>query len=156
MFTTFLQHHKRTILYGVSMAALMFFLKWLELRLIIVDHAFEIYTGAIALTFTFLGIWLSIKLSKPKIEKVVIEKEVVVRADSFMLNEKALNELHISARELEVLQLMAEGLSNSEIADRLFLSLSTVKTHARNLFDKLAVARRTQAVEKARKLGLIS
>lgn len=147
--------HTRIILYGVAMAALLFLLKWLELRLIIFDHAFEIYVGAIALIFTGVGVWLALKLSKPRIETVVVEKPVYVRGESFSLNEEALNDLNLSKRELEVLELMAEGLSNNEIAERLFVSLSTVKTHSRNLFDKLGVARRTQAVDKAKKLSII-
>jgi two-component system, NarL family, response regulator LiaR len=137
------------------MAALMFLLKWLELRLIIFDHAFEIYVGAIAIVFTGLGIWLALKLSKPKVETIIVEKEIYVRSDSFFLNEQALNDLNLSKRELEVLQLMAEGLSNHEISERLYVSLSTVKTHSRNLFDKLGVARRTQAIDRAKKLFII-
>ena len=133
----------------------MFLLKWLELRLIIFDHAFEIYVGAIAIVFTGLGIWLALKLSKPKVETIIVEKEIYVRSDSFFLNEQALNDLNLSKRELEVLQLMAEGLSNHEISERLYVSLSTVKTHSRNLFDKLGVARRTQAIDKAKKLFII-
>ena len=133
----------------------MFLLKWLELRLIIFDHAFEIYVGAIAAVFTGLGIWLALKLSKPKVETIIVEKEIYVRRDSFLLNEQALNSLNLSKRELEVLQLMAEGLSNHEIAERLYVSLSTIKTHSRNLFDKLGVARRTQAIDKAKKLFII-
>ena len=133
----------------------MFLLKWLELRLIIFDHAFEIYVGAIAAVFTGLGIWLALKLSKPKVETIIVEKEIYVRSDSFLLNEQALNSLNLSKRELEVLQLMAEGLSNHEIAERLYVSLSTVKTHSRNLFDKLGVARRTQAIDRAKKLFII-
>jgi len=137
------------------MAGLVFLLKWLELRLIIFDHAFEIYVGAIAAVFTGLGIWLALKLSRPKVETIIVEKEVYVRSDSFLLNEQALNSLNLSKRELEVLQLMAEGLSNHEIAERLYVSLSTVKTHSRNLFDKLGVARRTQAIDRAKKLFII-
>lgn len=137
------------------MAVLMFLLKWLELRLIIFNHAFEIYVGAIALMFTGLGIWLALKLSKPKVETVIVEKEIYVRSDRFQVNEQELSNLNLSKRELEVLQLMSEGFSNHEIAERLFVSLSTVKTHSRNLFDKLGVARRTQAIDKAKKLFLI-
>jgi len=151
----FIRKHSRVILYGLAMAALMFLLKWLELRLIIFDHAFEIYVGAIAAVFTGLGIWLALKLSKPKVETIVVEKEIYVRSDSFLLNEQALNSLNLSKRELEVLQLMAEGLSNHEIAERLYVSLSTVKTHSRNLFDKLGVSRRTQAIDRAKKLFII-
>ncbi len=155
LFKGFITKHSRVILYGLAMAALMFLLKWLELRLIIFDHAFEIYVGAIAAVFTGLGIWLALKLSKPKVETIIVEKEIYVRSDSFLLNEQALNSLNLSKRELEVLQLMAEGLSNHEIAERLYVSLSTIKTHSRNLFDKLGVARRTQAIDRAKKLFII-
>ena len=155
LFKGFIAKHSRLILYGLAMAALMFLLKWLELRLIIFNHAFEIYVGVIAAIFTGLGIWLALKLSKPKVETIVVEKEVFVPSGSFSLNEQALNDLNLSKRELEVLQLMAEGLSNHEIAERLYVSLSTIKTHSRNLFDKLGVARRTQAIDKAKKLFII-
>lgn len=138
------------------MAFLLFFLKWIELRFIIINHAFEIYIGLIALLFTGLGIWLALKLTKPKIETQIIEKEISARGTDFIINEEAMNELGISKRELEVLQLMAEGLSNQEIAERLFVSLNTIKTHTSNLFEKLEVKRRTQAVEKAKRLNLIA
>lgn len=155
MITGFLIKHKRHLLYGAAMAGLLFVLKWLELRLLVFNNALEIYIGAIAFVFTALGIWLALKLSKPKIETVVVEKEIFVRQDFFSLNQRMLSELNVSKRELEVLQLMSEGLSNDEIADRLFISLSTVKTHSRNLFEKLGVTRRTQAVDKAKKLCII-
>jgi DNA-binding CsgD family transcriptional regulator len=154
----FLSKNKHTIIYGASMAILLFLLKWLELRLVIVDHAFEIYIGAIAAIFTGLGIWMALKLSKPKVQTIVVEKEVFVQpaaADNFTLNEAELNKLGISKRELEVLQLIAEGLSNQEIAGRLFVSLNTVKTHSSRIFEKLDVKRRTQAIEKAKRLSLI-
>jgi two-component system, NarL family, response regulator LiaR len=155
LFKGFIAKHSRLIGYGFAMAALMFLLKWLELRLIIFDHAFEIYVGVIAAIFTGLGIWLALKLSKPKVETIVVEKEIYVRSNSFLLNRRELDNLNLSKRELEVLQLMAEGLSNHEIAQRLYVSLSTVKTHSRNLFDKLGVSRRTQAIDKAKKLFII-
>ena len=149
-----LKKHKATIIYGVSLAFLLFLLKWLEIRFIIFDHAFEVYIGAIAIIFTALGIWLALKLSKPK--TIVVEKQVYVTNNGdFILNEKELDNLSISKRELEVLQLMSEGLSNQEIAERLFISLSTVKTHSGKVFEKLDVKRRTQAIEKAKRLSLI-
>lgn len=120
-----------------------------------IDHAFELYAGSIALIFTGLGIWLAVRLTKPKVRTVIVEQPVYVRKDHFVLNTERLKALQVSKRELEVLQLMAVGLSNQEIAGKLFLSLSTVKTHANNLFEKLEVARRTQAVEKGKRLGLI-
>jgi len=152
----FLSRHKSTIAYSLSLAALLFVLKWLELRLIIFDHAFEIYIGLIAILFTALGIWLALKLSKPRVETIVIEKEVIVTPPStFALNEAELKKLNLSSREYEVLQLMARGDSNEEIAQKLFVSVSTVKTHNQNLFSKLDVKRRTQAVEKAKRLRII-
>lgn len=154
----FILKYKHTIIYGLSLAALLFVLKWLELRFIIIDHALEIYIGAIAAIFTGLGIWLALKLAKPKVQTVVVEKQVYVPqnpAGEFSLNETELNKLGISRRELEVLQLIAEGLSNQEIAGRLYVSLNTVKTHSSRIFEKLDVKRRTQAIEKAKRLSLI-
>ena len=137
----FITKNKAVLLYGTGLALLLFLLKWLELRFIIFDHSMEIYIGAIAVIFTGLGIWLTLKLTKPKVETVIVEKEV--------------SRLGLSSRELEVLQLMAEGCSNDEIADRLFVSLNTIKTHTSNLFAKMDVKRRTQAIEKAKRLSLI-
>lgn len=156
----FLSKHKRILIYGISMALLLFLLKWLELRFIIIDHAFEVYVGAIAILFTALGVWIALKLAKPKTEtrfvEKLVEKEVYIRDErDFTLNRDALEQFGISGRELEVLQLMARGLSNEEIASRLFVSLNTVKTHSSRLFGKMDVKRRTQAVEKGKKSGLI-
>jgi DNA-binding CsgD family transcriptional regulator len=148
--------NKMIWLYGASLAILLFLLKWLELRFVIYDHAFEVYAGAIAILFTSLGIWLAIKLTKPSVETVVIEKEVYRNPTiPFILNEKSLVELGMSKRELEVLQLMASGLSNQEIAKQLFVSLNTIKTHSSKIFEKMDVQRRTQAIEKAKRMGLI-
>jgi two-component system, NarL family, response regulator LiaR len=152
----FFARHKHAFLYGISLAVVLFLLTWLKVRLIILDHAFEVYIGTVAFIFTALGIWLGLKLTKPKKETVIVKEEVYVgNTDGFIMNEGALKELNLSNRELEVLQLMAKGLSNQEIAARLFLSLSTIKSHGNNLFEKLDVRRRTQAVDKARKLGII-
>ena len=151
-----LLRNKATIIYSISLAFLLFLLKWLELRFIIFDHSFEIYIGFIAVIFTALGIWLALKLSKPKIETVVVEKEVYVnRNENFVLDTSLVSQLELSKRELEILSLLAQGHSNQEIAAKLFVSLSTVKTHIQNLFEKLDVKRRIQAVEKAKRLNLI-
>ncbi|MDR3696152.1 LuxR C-terminal-related transcriptional regulator [Mucilaginibacter sp.] len=146
--------NKQNILYGLALALLLLLLNWLEWHFVIINHAFEIYAGAIALIFTALGIWLALKLVKPKVNTVVIEKPVVADA-GFILNEAELSRRRISSRELEVLQLMAQGLSNQEIAESLFVSLNTIKTHTSNLFLKLEAERRTQAIEKAKRLSLI-
>lgn len=148
--------YKATILYSIGLAVLLFLLKWLELRFIIFSHSYEIYIGLIAVIFTALGIWLALKLSKPKIETIVVEKQVYVpRNGDFVLNTALVSQLELSKRELEILNLLARGCSNQEIAAQLFVSLSTVKTHNQNIFEKLDVKRRTQAVEKAKRLSLI-
>jgi len=166
-----LLRNKATIGYSISLAFLLFLLKWLELRFIIFDHSFEIYIGCIAVIFTALGMWLALKLfrrdafgTKPKIETVVVEKLVlsevevevyVNRNEHFVLDTSLVSQLELSKRELEILSLLARGHSNQEIAAKLFVSLSTVKTHNQNLFVKLDVKRRTQAIEKAKRLNLI-
>ncbi|WP_316788891.1 response regulator transcription factor [Pedobacter frigoris] len=151
----FIIRNRSILLYGASLAVLLLIMKWLEWRLVVLDHAFELYAGAIALMFMALGIWLSRKLTQPKTNTIIVEKEVVVEAGDFILNEAELSRLGLTSREMEVLQSIADGLSNQQIAERLFLSLNTIKTHSSKLFEKLEVQRRTQAVEKARKLKII-
>jgi len=153
MTLNFLARNRSVLIYGASLAVLLFLMKWLEWRFIIVDHDFELYAGALAIIFTSLGIWLAIKLGRPK--TVIIEKEVIINGAYFVLNEKERERLGLSKREIEVLQLMADGLSNHQIASRLFVSINTIKTHSSKLFGKLEVERRTHAVDKAKKLNLI-
>lgn len=138
---------KKTVLaYGVALAVLIFAMKFLEYRLFIRDLSIEFYVGVVAIFFTVLGVWAGFKLTRRK---------VVVVGPAFVQNEAELQRLEISKRELEVLTWMAQGLSNQEIADKLFVSLNTVKTHSSNLFLKLGVGKRTQAVQRARELRLI-
>lgn len=157
MRTSFFSKYKTILLYSLSLAVLLLLLRWLELKFLIYEHSFEIYAGIIALFFTGLGIWLSRKLTQPKTETRIIEK-TVYRDPSlpFEVNRKEMEALGISERELEVLRLMSQGMSNQEIGATLFVSLNTVKTHAARIFEKLEVQRRTQAVEKAKKIGLIA
>ena len=145
--------NKQIIIYGIALALLLFVLKWLEMHYIIADTQLDTYIGAIALIFTSLGVWLAFKLRKPALQTVVVEKEVY-RTD-FTLNETEVKRLNLSKRELEVLQLMAEGLSNQEIAEKLFVSLNTIKTHSAQLFEKMEVKRRTQAVDLGKRLSII-
>lgn len=157
----FLQKHKLVILYAASMVLLLVLLQVLQYRFLLMSHSFEIYIFCIALLFTGLGVWLALKLMKPKtqIETVIVEKTVYEKVwteAELLAIETEKQKLGLSSRELEVLQLMAQGLSNQEIADQLFLSLPTVKTHTSNLFFKLDVKRRTQAIEKARLLQIIA
>ncbi|HMG76538.1 MAG TPA: LuxR C-terminal-related transcriptional regulator [Pyrinomonadaceae bacterium] len=145
---------KHILIYGLCGGVLIVVLKVVEYRFLVVEHSFEIYGGLIALLFAVLGIWLGLKLTKTK--ETVIVKEVLIPAQqSFALNETRLRELGITRRELEILELIAGGLSNREIAEKLFVSENTVKTHSSRLFDKLSAKRRTQAVQLGKELGLI-
>lgn len=150
-----LKPYKELISYAVAMAVLLLLLRWLEFRFLVLEHQYEIYIGIIALLFLLFGIWLANKITKPKVETIVIEKEIRLPIQNFILNETELQQRNISKRELEVLTLMAKGLSNQEIAEQLFVSLNTVKTHGAKLFEKLEVKRRTQAIEIAKKLQIL-
>lgn len=151
-----LKHHKELVGYAIMMAILMLLLRWFEFRFLILEHQIEIYIGLIAAFFLLFGIWVANKITNPKEKTIIVEKEVrILSSEDFVLNENELQLRKISKRELEVLSLMAEGLSNNEIAERLFVSLNTVKTHSAKLFEKLEVKRRTQAIETAKKLQLL-
>lgn len=152
---SFFEKYKSTILYGIALALLLFLVKWLELKFMIINHALEIYIGSIAVIFTALGIWLALKLTKPKKETIIVEKEIYIETTEFVQDKSQLEKLNLSKREMEVLELIAQGCSNQEIASQLFVSLPTVKTHSSRLFEKLDVSRRTQAVEKAKRLKII-
>ena len=136
----------KVLIYGSSLAILVFVLKLIEYKYVVRDLTLEFYLGVVAVLFTFVGVWTGFRLSK---------KRVLPVDPTFVLDSKSLKELGISRRELDVLSLMARGLSNQEIADRLFVSLNTVKTHSANLFQKLSARRRTEAILKAKEWRLI-
>jgi two-component system, NarL family, response regulator LiaR len=141
---------KRTILlYGLVLALLIFLLKVLEYRYFLRELSIEFYIGIIAVFFAAFGAWAGFRLTG---KKTVI---VVPLQAEFTIDEDALKQTGISKREYEVLELMSLGNSNQEIADKLFVSLNTVKTHTSNLFVKLDVKRRTQAIQRAKELRLI-
>lgn len=157
---------KKILLYGFVLAAGVFLLKFIEYKYLLLNHSFEIYGGLVALLFTVVGIWAGNKLTRKKetivevqkeivVEKEVIREVVIDKSAPFELNQKELESRGISRREHEVLQLMANGHSNQEIADKLFISVSTVKTHTSNLFQKLGAERRTQAIQNAKNSRLI-
>jgi DNA-binding CsgD family transcriptional regulator len=142
------------LVYGLCGGLMIVVLKLIEYRFLVVEHSVEIYGGLIALLFAILGIWLGLKLTRK--EEVVVVKEVaVLSTQPFALNKERLRELSITRRELEILELIAHGMSNREIAEKLFVSENTVKTHSSRLFDKLSAKRRTQAVQIGKELGLI-
>jgi DNA-binding CsgD family transcriptional regulator len=145
---------KLILIYGLVGGLLIALLKLVEYRFLVVEHSIEIYGGLIALVFAGVGIWLGLKLTRTK--EVVVFKEVAVStAVPFARNEGSLRKLTITRRELEILELIANGMSNREIAEKLFVSENTVKTHSSRLFDKLGAKRRTQAVQLGKELGLI-
>jgi len=145
---------KHILIYGVCGGLLIVLLKLIEYRFLVVEHLVEIYGGLVAAVFAGLGIWLGLKLTKKK-ETVVVKEVLVTGAQPFTVNEPRLRELGITPREHEILELIAGGLSNREIAEKLFVSENTVKTHSSRLFDKLNAKRRTQAVQIGKELGLI-
>lgn len=140
------------ILYGVSLAILVFVLKWLQWKFLIADHSTEVYIGLIAVFFTALGVWVATQLTRRKMHPSAAEK---VQPEDTAINEVELKKLNLSSREYEVLCLLAQGHANAAIADQLCLSLSTVKTHVSNLFVKMDVKSRTQALEKAKRLKIV-
>ena len=154
---------KKTVLvYGLLGGVLIAVLKLVEYRFLVIEHSLEIYGGIVALLFSALGIWLGLKLTRTRevVREVPVEVPVHVEvrvpaAEPFARDEARLKELGITPRELEILEAMAAGLSNREIAERLFVSENTVKTHAARLFAKLSAQRRTQAVQRAKEAGLI-
>jgi DNA-binding CsgD family transcriptional regulator len=153
---------KKTVLvYGVLGGVLIATLKLVEYRYLVLEHSMEIYGGLIALIFASLGIWLGLKLTRPK--ETIVTREVPVRVEvpvpmtgPFRRNDVRVTELGVTPRELEILEAIAAGFSNREIAERLFVSENTVKTHTARLFDKLSAKRRTQAVQRAKEEGLIA
>lgn len=140
--------------YGLALGLLLAALQAAQYKLIVQDHARELYTGLIALLFTAVGIWAGRRLTAQRRPAQQPLPSAAPQLSGPAL-EQALEKLNITPREYEVLQYIAEGLSNQEIAGRLFVSLNTVKTHTSNLFSKLDAQRRTQAVQKAQALGLL-
>lgn len=151
---------KTVLLYGLVGGVLIAGLKLAEYRFLVVEHSIEIYGGIVAALFASLGIWLGLKLTRTKetvvVREVPVRVEVPVRApEPFVANTARREEWGITPRELEILAAIAEGLSTREIAEKLFVSENTVKTHSSRLFEKLNAKRRTQAVQIAKDAGLI-
>ncbi len=150
------QKYKESIYFGLALAILFFFVKWIEIRFLLYSQNIEIYILLIALFFTALGVWLANKITIPKVQTIIVEKEIYISQNfPFAINQKEIENRKISKRELEVLTLISDGKSNQEIADSLFVSIPTIKTHISNLFEKLDAKRRTQAIETAKRLQLI-
>ena len=145
---------RHILIYGLIAGLLIAALKWTEYRFLVIEHSVEIYGGLIAATFAVLGIWLGIRLTgRP--ERVVIKEVPVPTAEPFLPDDRKREALGITPRELEILELIARGMSNREIAGKLFVSENTVKTHSSRVFDKLGAKRRTQAVQLGKEFGLL-
>lgn len=145
---------KRVLFYGLLGGILIALLKILEYNYFVHAYPSEIYGGLLAVLFTGLGLYFGLRWARSR-EVVVIREVRVPEGGPFVLDPAKLQEVGLTQREHEILGLIAEGLSNREIGERLFVSENTVKTHSSRVFDKLGVNRRVQAVVKGRELGLI-
>ena len=145
---------KRVVLYGLAGGVLLALLRVLEYQYVVRTYPGEIYGGLVAAIFSALGIYLGLHWARSR-EVTVIREVRVPEEGPFVLDAGKLKETGLTPREHEILGLIAEGLSNREIGERLFVSENTVKTHSSRVFDKLGVNRRVQAVVKGRELGLI-
>ena len=145
---------RHVLLYGLIAGMLIAALKWMEYRFLVIEHSFEIYGSLVAATFAALGIWLGLRLTS-KQARIVIKEIPVPTGEPFRPDDSRREALGITPRELEILELIAQGLSNREIAEKLFVSENTVKTHSSRVFDKLGAKRRTQAVQLGKELRLI-
>lgn len=145
---------KHVLGYGLLAGVLIAALRLIEYRWLVLEHSVEIYGGLVAAVFAALGIWLGLKLTRRK-ETVVVREVMVPAPSKFVRDDSKLESLGITPRELEILELIAAGLSNREIAERVYVSENTVKTHSSRVFDKLGARRRTQAVQLGKELRLI-
>jgi two-component system, NarL family, response regulator LiaR len=145
---------RHVLVFGLIGGVLIAVLEWTEYRFLVIEHSIEIYGALIAAIFAVLGIWLGLKLTGKR--QTVVVKEIPVPAGQpFAPDERKREDLNITRRELEILELIAQGLSNREIAGKLFVSESTVKTHSSRVFEKLGARRRTQAVQLGKEFGLL-
>jgi two-component system, NarL family, response regulator LiaR len=151
-----IRNNRLIIGYGISLALLLALLRWMELKYLLYKHVFMVYVLFIAVLFLIMGIWISKKLTRPRV-KTEIQEHIIYRESTaaFIRNQSMIDELGISLRELEVLELMSIGYSNQAMASQLYVSPNTIKTHLSRIFEKLEVGRRAQAIEKAKRLGII-
>jgi NarL family two-component system response regulator LiaR len=158
---------RHVLIFGLVGGLLIAILQYTEYRFIVIEHSIELYGALVAILFAAFGIWLGLRITRRRevIRETVVVREVLVHAAAaaavasnstpFAPDAGRQQALGITARELEILTLIAGGLSNREIATQLFVSENTVKTHCARVFDKLGAARRTQAVQRGKELGLL-
>jgi DNA-binding CsgD family transcriptional regulator len=151
---------RHVVIFGLVGGLLIATLQYTEYRFVVIEHSVELYSALVAILFAAFGIWLGLRITRSRetIRETVVVREVLVPAEAlapFAPNTARQQTLGITARELEILTLVARGMSNREIAASLFVSENTVKTHCARAFDKLGAARRTQAVQRGKELGLL-
>jgi two-component system, NarL family, response regulator LiaR len=157
---------RHVLIFGLVGGFLIAILKYTEYRFVIIEHSVELYSALVAILFATFGIWLGLRITRSRetIRETVVVREVLVPTEApvpaqgkapFAPNTAHQQTLGITARELEILTLIARGFSNREIATQVFVSENTVKTHCARVFDKLGAARRTQAVQRGKELGLL-
>jgi NarL family two-component system response regulator LiaR len=155
---------RHVLIFGLVGGLLIATLQYSEYRFIVIEHSVELYGALVAILFAAFGIWLGLRITRRRetVRETVVVREVLVPAEApasapvpFAPDTARQQALGITARELEILTLIARGLSNREIATQLFVSENTVKTHCSRAFDKLGAARRTQAVQRGKELGLL-
>ncbi len=152
---------RHALIFGVVGGLLIATLRYTEYRFVVIEHSVELYGALVAMLFAAFGIWLGLRITRRR--ETIVVREVVVpasvpggeQASTFVPDTARQQSLGITARELEILALIARGLSNREIATRLFVSENTVKTHCSRAFNKLGAARRTQAVQLGKEFGLL-
>lgn len=145
---------RHVLIYGLIGGVLITVLKWTEYRFLVIEHSIEIYGGLTAATFAVLGIWLGLKLTGTQ-QRIVVKEVPIPARQPFVPDERKREDLGITRREFEILELIAQGMSNREIAEKLYVSENTVKTHSSRVFDKLGAKRRTQAVQLGKGFGLL-
>ncbi len=145
---------RHALIFGLVGGLLIATLQFTEYRFVVIEHSIELYGALVAILFAAFGIWLGLRITRKR-ETIVVREVLVPQPSPFTPNTAQQQTLGITARELEILTLVARGLSNREIATQLFVSENTVKTHCSRAFDKLGAARRTQAVQRGKELGLL-
>jgi len=148
---------RHVLIFGIVGGLLIVTLQLTQYRFLIIEHSVELYSALVAILFSAFGIWLGLRITRRR-ETIVIKEVLIPAANSavpFTPNTAQQQSLGITARELEILTLVARGLSNREIATQIFVSENTVKTHCARAFSKLGAARRTQAVQRGKELGLL-
>ena len=155
---------RHVLIFGVVGGLLIAVLQYTQYRFVVIEHSVELYGALVAGLFSAFGIWLGLRITRSReiVRETVVVREVPVPVmvearggEAFAPNTAQQQTLGITAREMEILTLVARGLSNREIATQLFVSENTVKTHCSRAFDKLGAARRTQAVQRGKELGLL-